>query len=78
MSLEGNHSDMVKFSEFDRNGYAKICNVLKDFVRDAPSIIRARLDSKYNRTILLFAWSDAYITWCRYRDISEAHRILRG
>lgn len=45
MSLDGNHSDMVKFSEFDRNGYEKICKVLKDFVKVAPSIIKARKDS---------------------------------
>ena len=45
MSLEGNHSDMVKFLESDRNGYEKICNVLKDFIRIAPSIIKARKDS---------------------------------
>ena len=45
MSLDGNHSDMVKFSENDRNGYEKICNVLKDFIKDAPSIIKARKDS---------------------------------
>ena len=42
MSLDGNHSDMVKFSEIDRNGYEKICNILKDFVEDAPSVIKAR------------------------------------
>ena len=45
MSLDGNHSDMVKFSEFDRSGFEKICNVLKDFVKVAPSIIKARKDS---------------------------------
>ena len=45
MSLDGNHSDMVKFSEFDRNGYEKICNVLKDFVTVAPSVIKARKDN---------------------------------
>lgn len=45
MSLDGNHSDMVKFSENDRNGYEKICNVLKDFIKDAPSTIRARKNS---------------------------------
>ena len=42
MSLDGNHSDMVKFSEIDRNGYEKICNILKDFVEDAPSVIKTR------------------------------------
>ena len=45
MSLDGNHSDMVKFCENDRNGYEKICNVLKDFVKNAPSTIKARKDS---------------------------------
>ena len=45
MSLDGDHSDMVKFSEFDRNGYEKICNVLTDFVKVAPSTIKARKDS---------------------------------
>ena len=45
MSLDGNHSNMVKFSENDRIGYEKICNVLKDFVGKAPSIIKARKDS---------------------------------
>ena len=45
MSLDGNHSDMVKFSENDRNGYERICNVLKDFIKDAPSTIKARKDS---------------------------------
>ena len=45
MSLNGNHSDMVKFSENDRNGYEKICNVLKNFIKDAPSIIKARKNS---------------------------------
>ena len=45
MSLDGNHSDMVKFSENNRNGYEKICNILKDFVEDAPSIIKARKNS---------------------------------
>ena len=44
MSLDGNHSDMVKFPESDCNGYEKICNVLKDFVKVAPSIIKARKD----------------------------------
>ena len=45
MSLDGNHSDMVKFPEHDRNGYEKICNVLKDFVRNAPMKIKARKES---------------------------------
>ena len=49
MSLDGNHSDMVKFPEHDRNGYEKICNVLKDFVRNAPSKIKARKDSLGDR-----------------------------
>ena len=77
MSLDGNHSDMVKFPESGCNGLEKICNVLKDFIHDAPSIIKARLDSKYNRTVPLFAWSDAYVTSCRTTDTSEAKRAHR-
>ena len=33
MSLDGNHSDMVKFPESDCNEYEQICNVLKGFVK---------------------------------------------
>ena len=64
MSLDGNHSDMVKFLESDRKGYEKVCNVLKDFVKVAPSIIKARkdsLDGKDNRIVPLFVWSEAYV-----------------
>ena len=49
MSLDGNHSNMVKLSENDRIGYEKICNVLKKFVGKAPSIIKARKDSLGDR-----------------------------
>ena len=51
MSLDGNHSDMVKFSDNDRNGYEKICNILKDFVEDAPSIVKARKDRLADKDI---------------------------
>ncbi len=78
MSLDGNHSDMVKFSEFDRNGYEKIRNVLQDFVKVAPSIIKARkdsLDGNDNHIVILYFQSDAYVTSYRTSDISEANRV---
>ncbi len=80
MSLDGNHSDMVKFSEFDRNGYEKICNVLKDFVKVAPSVTKSRkdsLDGKDNRIVSLFDWSGAYMTSHRAPATSEADRVHR-
>ena len=45
ISLNGNHSDMVKFSEYDRDGYEKVCDVLRDFVRRADSVIKARMET---------------------------------
>ena len=80
MSLDGNHSDMVKFSEFDRNGYEKVCDVLKVFVKLAPSVIKARndsLDGKNNRIVPLFFCSGAYMTSYRAPTTSEADRVHR-
>ena len=78
MSLEGNHSDMVKFLESDRNGYEKICKVLKDFIKVAPSIIKARKDSFEGnelRIVPLFVSSEAYITSYSTPIAREAKRV---
>jgi hypothetical protein len=43
ISLDGDHSTMVKFSETDRNGYPKVRNVIEDFVEHAIPTIKSRL-----------------------------------
>lgn len=52
ISLNGNHSDMVKFSEYDRDGYEKVCDVLKGFVRRANPVIKTRMEIFLNSTII--------------------------
>ena len=52
ISLNGNHSDIVKFSEYDHDGYEKVCDVLKHFVQRADSVIKARMEILSKSTII--------------------------
>lgn len=43
VSLDENHSNMIKFSDYDRDGYEKVCDVVRDFVKHAGIVIKARI-----------------------------------
>ncbi len=43
-SLDGNHSDMIKFSEQDRHDYPIVREVLRDFIREADLVIKRRFE----------------------------------
>ncbi|MCJ1313277.1 hypothetical protein MMC25_006954, partial [Agyrium rufum] len=45
ISLNGDHSSMIKFSENDRDGYEKVRHVVQDFTRNACPVIEARLQN---------------------------------
>lgn len=49
MSLDGNHSTMVKFDENDRGGYEKVRYVLRDFTLHANSVVEARVRKSLGR-----------------------------
>jgi hypothetical protein len=46
MNLEGDHSNMVKFSSTNDTNYQKVMLVLDDFVKDASRIVRRRFQSQ--------------------------------
>lgn len=52
ISLNGNHSNIVKFPEYDRDGYEKVCDVLKDFIHRADSVIKARMKAFSKSTVI--------------------------
>jgi hypothetical protein len=43
LSLDGDHSTMIKFSENDRDGYEQVCDVVQDFIQNAGTVIGARI-----------------------------------
>ena len=45
ISLNGNHSDMVKFSPTGLDDYVLVRDVLQTYIKDACSIIRSRLEN---------------------------------
>ena len=46
VSINADHSGMVKFSEYDRDGYEKVRDVLKDFISHAGVVIGARMRAR--------------------------------
>jgi len=51
ISLKGDHSTMVKFSENDRSDYSKVCNVLKSYANSAVPTIRSRMNKEKNQRL---------------------------
>lgn len=60
ISLDGDHSNMIKFSDNDRDGYEKVCNVLQEFVRDAGPVIKNRIQSSFNMGMCLLPFVNVY------------------
>ncbi|KAI4145941.1 MAG: hypothetical protein LQ340_006105 [Diploschistes diacapsis] len=48
VSLPGDHSTMVKFSENDRDGYPKVREVVRNFVKEAEIVIKHRIQRALN------------------------------
>ena len=44
ISLNGDHSTMVKFSENDRSDYPKVCDVLESYTKSAVQTIESRMN----------------------------------
>ena len=61
VSLDGDHSSMVKFSDNDRDGYEKVCDVIQDFTRNACTVIKARMQNISNES-MCFQHVLAFIT----------------
>ena len=53
ISLRGDHSNMVKFSENDRDGYEKVRDVLQDFITHADAVIKNRLQGALSKRLHL-------------------------
>ena len=49
MSLDGNHSTMVKFNENDRGGYEKVRYVLREFILHANPVVEVRVQKTLGR-----------------------------
>jgi hypothetical protein len=54
VSIDADHSDMVKFSQFDQDGYIKARDELRRFAEQAMTVIEKRLQHRsINSTIPL-------------------------
>ena len=42
--IDADHSQMVKFSQNNRNDYAKVCKVLRDYIDSAGTAVKRRFD----------------------------------
>ena len=51
ISLNGDHSTMVKFSENDRSDYPKVRDVLKSYINSAVPTIRSRMTEGENQRL---------------------------
>ena len=51
ISLNGDHSTMVKFSENDRIDYPKVCDVLESYLKSAVPTIRSRMSKGKNQRL---------------------------
>lgn len=51
ISLNGDHSTMVKFSRNDRSDYPKVCDVLERYIDAAVPTIRSRMDKEENQRL---------------------------
>ena len=51
ISLNGDNSTMVKFSENDRSDYPKVCDVLESYIKSAVSTIRSRMNKEKNQRL---------------------------
>jgi hypothetical protein len=57
VALDGDHSSMIKFSENDRDGYEKVREVIQAFVKDANTIITARIQGSMKKSMCLVTFS---------------------
>jgi hypothetical protein len=57
VSLDGDHSSMIKFSENDRDGYEKVRDVVQAFVKQANTVIRARIQGSSKKSMCLITLS---------------------
>ena len=54
VSLDGDHSTMIKFSGNDRDGYEKVCDVVQDLARNAVTVIEARIQTSSSGSMCAF------------------------
>jgi hypothetical protein len=57
ISLYGDHSSMIKFSESDRDGYEKVRDVVQAFMKNANTVIRARIQGSTKKSMCLVTLS---------------------
>lgn len=51
ISLNEDHSTMLKFSENDRRDYSKVCDVLESYLRSAVPTVRSRMNKEKNQCL---------------------------